>query len=113
MFSLGNRFVLNALPVERKAQRLDPITSLRFFAAAMIVIGHAHAIFGSWGIATAIPLEQGVSFFFVLSGFILTWNYPSLARVGCHTPLLACAVCTNMAAACLHLLHVDCPPLPD
>lgn len=78
MFSTRNRFILNALPVERKAQRLDPITSLRFFAAAMIVIGHAHAIFGSWGIATAIPLEQGVSFFFVLSGFILTWNYPSL-----------------------------------
>lgn len=78
MLGARNISILNALPVDRKAQRLDPITSLRFFAAAMIVIGHAHAIFGSWGIATAIPLEQGVSFFFVLSGFILTWNYPSL-----------------------------------
>ncbi|NLI30015.1 MAG: acyltransferase [Nitrospiraceae bacterium] len=74
----GNTLMVNVLSGDKRAQRLDPITSLRFFAAAMIVVGHAHAISGSWGIATAIPLEQGVSFFFVLSGFILTWNYPVL-----------------------------------
>lgn len=59
-------------------QKLDALTSLRFIAAAMIVISHAHPIFGSLGIANAAPLGQGVSFFFVLSGFILAYNYPQL-----------------------------------
>lgn len=58
--------------------KLDPLTSLRFFAAAMIVISHAHPIFGSLGVANSAPLGQGVSFFFVLSGFILAYNYPAL-----------------------------------
>lgn len=63
-----------------RPQKLDALTSLRFFAAAMIVITHAHHIFGSFGIANAAPLGQGVSFFFVLSGFILAYNYPSFAN---------------------------------
>lgn len=58
-------------------KRLDALTSLRFIAAAMIVVGHAHVIFPS-RLAMLAPLGQGVSFFFVLSGFILTWNYPVL-----------------------------------
>nr|WP_301286276.1 acyltransferase [Serratia nevei] len=58
--------------------RLDALTALRFFAAAMIVIGHGHALFGSLGIATNFSLSQGVSFFFTLSGFILAYNYRSL-----------------------------------
>lgn len=58
--------------------KLDPLTSLRFFAAAMIVLGHSHPLFGSFGIATNFSLSQGVSFFFTLSGFILAYNYSSL-----------------------------------
>jgi peptidoglycan/LPS O-acetylase OafA/YrhL len=61
--------------------RLEPLTSLRFIAAAMIVFHHtiSMGLFGSnsplgyvsnWG--------QGVSFFFVLSGFILAHVYPKL-----------------------------------
>ena len=61
-----------------RPQKLDALTSLRFFAAAMIVVAHAHPLFGSLGIANAAPLGQGVSFFFVLSGFILAYNYPEL-----------------------------------
>jgi peptidoglycan/LPS O-acetylase OafA/YrhL len=63
--------------------KLLPLTSLRFFAAAMIVLGHSHAAFGSFGLATNLSLAQGVSFFFVLSGFILAYNYPNVeARLG-------------------------------
>lgn len=58
--------------------RLDPLTSLRFFAAAMIVAYHG----GGRGIGPTWPLDfalgQGVSFFFVLSGFVLSYNYPVL-----------------------------------
>ena len=48
-------------------EKLDSLTSLRFFAAAMIIIGHAHHLFGSAGIATNFSLTQGVSFFLYFS----------------------------------------------
>jgi peptidoglycan/LPS O-acetylase OafA/YrhL len=58
--------------------KIAPLTSLRFFAAAMIVVGHAYPLFGRGAIAEYLPLDQGVSFFFVLSGFVLAYNYPVL-----------------------------------
>jgi peptidoglycan/LPS O-acetylase OafA/YrhL len=60
------------------AQKLDALTGLRFFAAFAIVIHHLHAfglpksVLGGWA------LDNGVAFFFVLSGFILTYVYPKL-----------------------------------
>jgi peptidoglycan/LPS O-acetylase OafA/YrhL len=59
--------------------KIDPLTSLRFFAAALIVLGHSSAIFGfpaDW--PRNLATYQGVTFFFVLSGFILTYAYPSI-----------------------------------
>lgn len=59
--------------------RLDSLTSLRFAAAAMIVVLHARGMFGiPADFLAALPLSQGVSFFFVLSGFILTYVHPTL-----------------------------------
>lgn len=59
-------------------QKLDSLTSLRFFAAAMIVVHHAieRGMGPQW--ASHFALGQGVSFFFVLSGFVLSYNYPVL-----------------------------------
>ncbi len=58
-------------------RRLDSLTSLRFFAAALVAAGH-------WG-SVIHPFSRvrealggyylGVSFFFVLSGFVLTWSH--------------------------------------
>jgi len=56
---------------------LPALTSLRFVAAVIVVAHHCVGLFG---------LPRGpwlaywaVAFFFVLSGFILTYNYPNLA----------------------------------
>lgn len=59
--------------------KLDQLTSLRFFAAAMIVIHHSAGLFGFGTPPTPFILGQGVSFFFVLSGFILAYVYPKLS----------------------------------
>lgn len=56
--------------------KLDQLTALRFFAALMIVIHHSADIFGIK--AAGVNWGQGVSFFFVLSGFILAYVYPRL-----------------------------------
>lgn len=56
--------------------RLDRLTSLRFFAAFLVVAHHTFrdlvvvpGLSGSLAMGTV-----GVSFFFVLSGFVLTWS---------------------------------------
>ena len=56
-----------------KRPALGALTSLRFFAALAIVIHHCNGVF--WRAADLGPLDAGVSFFFVLSGFILTYVY--------------------------------------
>ncbi|MGE0280956.1 MAG: acyltransferase family protein [Rhizobiaceae bacterium] len=66
---------------DAKIKPLPPLTSLRFFAAASIVIMHSA---GRWGMPplSSIHFAVGVDLFFILSGFILAYNYrsmPSLA----------------------------------
>ncbi|MEV7418370.1 acyltransferase [Streptomyces sp. NPDC089919] len=63
-------------------RRLDCLTSLRFFAALGVFLHHFTGIGDKTGYGTA-PLvfpysqmaAQGVTFFFVLSGFVLTWTH--------------------------------------
>ena len=69
--------------------KLQALTSLRFFAAAMIVMLHAQAYFGLVAPLRRFTLTQGVCFFFVLSGFILTYAYPSLDGRGVQRFLVA------------------------
>ena len=47
--------------------RLDTLTSRRFLAALEIVVHHSRGTF-----------DSGVSFFFVLSGFVLAYGYQSI-----------------------------------
>ncbi len=60
--------------------RINTLTSLRFFAAIMIIIGHSRGVFFNENIFNHFAFFQGVSFFFVLSGFILTIVYPTLSK---------------------------------
>lgn len=60
--------------------KLDSLTSLRFFAAFWIVLYHSRDQFNClWDLPREIVFSQGVTFFFVLSGFILAFVYPHLS----------------------------------
>lgn len=59
-----------------RAKDLPALTSLRFFAAASIVLFHLQGPI--LGVEPRTNFALGVSFFFVLSGFILTYNYAGL-----------------------------------
>lgn len=55
---------------------IPALTSLRFFAAATIVLEHSIPYFHlGTAFASKYVLIQGVTFFFVLSGFILTYSH--------------------------------------
>src|SRR4051794_37121725 len=58
--------------------KLNALTSLRFFAASTIVLQHSLVLLLPADVFLGWPLQQGVSFFFVLSGFILVHAYPEL-----------------------------------
>lgn len=68
-------------PVPARGTALPTLTSLRFIAALIVFFSHARylGLFGDPGTASAFEwlFRQGpisVSFFFVLSGFILAWS---------------------------------------
>jgi peptidoglycan/LPS O-acetylase OafA/YrhL len=72
-----------SVPQSRWRGKLDALTSIRFFFASMVLVGHFTGHFQAElgplpGFVYAMaPLA--VSWFFVLSGFIIAYNYPALS----------------------------------
>lgn len=64
------------LPVAARPVRLDTLTGLRWWAALAVFVHHLGNLV-PYPRALAMPLAlgtHGVTFFFVLSGFVLTWS---------------------------------------
>ncbi len=69
--------------ISRGPVRLDSLTGLRFLAAILVVVHHTVANDVHHHGLVALPLLRplatlgytGVTFFFVLSGFVLTWSW--------------------------------------
>jgi peptidoglycan/LPS O-acetylase OafA/YrhL len=105
-------------PQLTREPKLNALTALRFFAASMIFIGHATALSppNRPNFTEGFALWQGVSFFFVLSGFILAYVYPNIkspeeagrfllarfARIW-PTHLVAFVVTLFLVPQCLHI----------
>jgi peptidoglycan/LPS O-acetylase OafA/YrhL len=68
----------------KRTPRLDTLTGLRFFGALAVVFCHVGAQFTDRNSVTVLVSYGyvGVSFFFMLSGYVLTWssNTPSAGR---------------------------------
>ena len=60
-----------AVPESAKEPRLHSLTSLRWFAATAVFLRHADL-----GFRLGVQGATGVSFFFILSGFVLSWSSP-------------------------------------
>jgi peptidoglycan/LPS O-acetylase OafA/YrhL len=72
--------VLDAPRSAPLAKHLNPLTGIRIFAAAAIVEGHVWEVWKS-SVLAGMSLQYGVSIFFVLSGFILAYSYPTFDDV--------------------------------
>jgi peptidoglycan/LPS O-acetylase OafA/YrhL len=75
-----DRSLLSSSDRTEKPDLLEPLTSLRFFAAAAIIMLHFSSMLcpETWRVVKHLSLDQGVSFFYVLSGFVQTYVYPKL-----------------------------------
>lgn len=72
----------NRVEPSARAGRLDGLTGLRWWAAFMVFLFHIQVFAPIPGPLAAV-LHQGylgVTFFFVLSGFVLTWSWSALVR---------------------------------
>jgi peptidoglycan/LPS O-acetylase OafA/YrhL len=63
-------------PLAQRLPRLPSITGLRFIAAFGVFGYHVLTLLPSWTLLHPLLMsgQAGVSFFFILSGFVLTWS---------------------------------------
>src|SRR5437588_2823026 len=67
-----------AVPAKFQANKLHALTGIRFFAAMHVVIFHARHVFVFMPLWFRHIINTGdvaVSFFFILSGFVLSYTY--------------------------------------
>ena len=65
-----------AHPLPGGSRNLPRLTSLRFFAAFAVFLFHVDRLGIGWGLAKLFEWGYtGVTFFFVLSGFVLAWSF--------------------------------------
>ncbi len=72
-------------PSERPPSQLSELTSLRFFAAFAVLVLHYRDLLGplpDWVLSGIVGGQYGVTFFFILSGFILTYRYQDWFAAG-------------------------------
>ncbi|TBC92956.1 acyltransferase [Rhizobium leguminosarum] len=82
--------ILDAPRAAPLARHLNPLTGVRIVAAAAIVEGHSWEYWGTDGaFLLGMSLQHGVSMFFVLSGFILAYSYPTIEDVRARHFVLA------------------------
>lgn len=62
--------------------RVDALTGVRIFAAMAVVLSHLSPPSGTPGVVKTFMSAgyNGVTFFYLLSGFVLAWNYRHLAN---------------------------------
>ncbi len=100
-------------PRVARPQKIAALTGLRFVAAAMIVLHHSRGVV--WlrkDFLSGVSLQQGVSFFFVLSGFILAHVYPRLPDAAAIARFFCARVARIWPAHVFTFLLVAFLPLP-
>jgi len=82
--SMADEVVVNA----PRPPNLKALTSIRFFAALYVALYHMVRPFSRWGVFAGFfgAGYTAVSFFFLLSGFILTYSHASDSELGHHHP---------------------------
>jgi peptidoglycan/LPS O-acetylase OafA/YrhL len=84
----GHPVITSAVPLPpSEPTHLRALTALRFPAAVMIIVGHLGGLF--WFPILPWRMAQAVTFFIVLSGFVLAYTYPTLERGQFRSYILA------------------------
>lgn len=73
-------------------ENLKSLTSLRFFAAALVVVSHTGYFGYGREFVANFPIGLAVSFFFVLSGFVLFYSNPKISNLSAASDFLLARV---------------------
>lgn len=87
-------------------ENLKSLTSLRFFAAALVVVSHTGYFGYGREFVASFPIGLAVSFFFVLSGFVLFYSNPKITSMSSASDFLVARVARIWPAHFLMLILV-------